>query len=278
LLSGAVLTAPCSGEAVGDAGELLAEEDGLADDAVDFGAAFVLAAAFGLLLVQLPWVSEPVVALAEEAGAVAFGLLLVLALPLLLALLLVLALPLGLADALLLPAAGLDGGLDAVGDGVTEAGAEALGELAELADAVAVDGGDADDCGHDEIGVGAWCFAAVVRAAATPPLPSACPAPPAAGAPAELADGRLLSTLDTDEATAWRSGGTEASTMPATNTAQATAMAGLSTAIRQSRGGRCPWPRPLPEEPLPRAAYQRRTVSARKPELAGAADPACLLA
>lgn len=197
-----------------------------------------------------------------------------------LALLLVLALPLGLAGALLLPAAGLDGELDAVGDGVTEARAEALAELAELAgaDAEAEAGGDADDCGHDEIGVGAWRFAPVVRAAATPPLPSACPPPPAAGAPAELADGWLLSTPDTDEATAWRSGGTEASTTPTTNTAQATAMAGLSTATRQSRGRRCPWPRPLPAESPPRAAYQRRTVSARKPELAGAADPACLLA
>jgi len=206
----------------------------------------------------------------------------VLALPLGLAgallLVLALALPLGLAGALLLPAAGLDGELDAVGDGVTEARAEALAELAELADADAVPGGDADDCGHDEIGVGAWRFAPVVRAAATPPLPSACPPPPAAGAPAELADGWLLSTPDTDEATAWRSGGTEASTTPTTNTAQATAMAGLSTATRQSRGRRCPWPRPLPAESPPRAAYQRRTVSARKPELAGAADPACLLA
>jgi hypothetical protein len=208
---------------------------------------------------------------------VAFGLLLVLALPL--ALLLVLALPLALAgalrlaDALLFPAAGLDGELDAVGVGVTEAEAEVLAELA-----AAVGEGDADACGHDEMGVGAWCFAAVVPAVATPPSPSAFPPPPAAGAPAELADGWLLSTPDTDEATAWRSGGTEASTMPATNTAQATAIAGLSTATRQSLGRRCPWPGPPAGEAPPRPAYQRRTVSARKPELAGAADPARLLA
>jgi hypothetical protein len=273
-----VLTVLCAGEVVADAEELLAEEDGLAEESVDFGAADVLVLAFGLLLVQLPWVSELVVALAEEAAAVAFGLLLVLALPLVLVLLLALALALVLglllvlAGALLPPVAGLDGGLDAVGDGVTEA--EALAELAELV----VGEGDAEACGHDEIGVGAWCFAAVVPPAATPPLPSACPPPPAAGVPAGLADGRLLSTPVTDEATAWRSGGTEASTIPTTNTAQATAIAGLSTAIRQSRGGRCPWPRPPPEEDPPRAAYQRRTVSARKPERAGAADSACLLA
>jgi hypothetical protein len=202
----------------------------------------------------------------------------VLALPLVLLLVLALAGALRLADELLLPAAGLDGELDAVGVGVTEAEADVLAELAELA--VAVGEGDADACGHDEIGVGAWCFPAVVRAAVTPPLPlpSAFPPPPAAGAPAELADGWLLSTPYTDEATAWRSGGTEASTMPTTNTAQATAIAGLSTATRQSRGRRCPWPRPPAGEVPPRPAYQRRTVSARKPELAGAADPACLLA
>jgi hypothetical protein len=144
-----------------------------------------------------------------------------------------------LADALLLPAAGLDGEFDAVGVGVTDVEAEALAELEELAGAVG--DGDADACGQDEIGVGSWCFAAVVPVAGTPPpLPSACPPPPAAGVPAELADFWLLRTPDTDEATAWRSGGTEASTTPTTNTAQATAMAGLSMAIRQSRAGRCP--------------------------------------
>jgi hypothetical protein len=274
LLTGAVLEALCPGEAVGDAEELLAEEDVLAEDDAEFGAAVVLGLAFGLLLVQLPWVSELVVALAAEADVVAAALPLAL----------LLGLPLGLAAALLLPAAGLAGELDVVGVGVIEAEAEADAEvLAELAELTTVEGaGDAEDCGHDEIGVGApRCFAAVVRAAATPPLPSTCPPPPAAAAPgAELADGWLLSTPETDEATAWRSGGTEASTTPTTNTAQATAIAGLSIAIRQSRG-RCwarPWPRPPPADPPPCRAYQRRTVSARKPELAGTGEPECLLA
>jgi hypothetical protein len=62
LPSGPVLTTLCAGEAAGDAGELLAEEDGPAEENVDFGAAVVLVLAFGLLLVQLPWVSELVVA------------------------------------------------------------------------------------------------------------------------------------------------------------------------------------------------------------------------
>lgn len=63
LLSGALLTTPCAGEPADDAEEeLLAEEDGLAEEAVDFGAAVVLVLAFGLLLAQLPWVSELVVA------------------------------------------------------------------------------------------------------------------------------------------------------------------------------------------------------------------------
>jgi hypothetical protein len=63
LPSDPVLMVLCAGEVVADAEELLAEEDGLVEEDVDLaGAAVVLVLAFGLLLVQLPWVSELAVA------------------------------------------------------------------------------------------------------------------------------------------------------------------------------------------------------------------------
>ena len=67
-----------------------------------------------------------------------------------------------------------------------------------------------------------------------------------------------------------RSGGIARAT-PMANTAQAAARAGRSSPYRQSRC--CRSPAPSPSCP-PRAAFQRRTMSARKPPLAAA----CLLA
>jgi hypothetical protein len=67
-----------------------------------------------------------------------------------------------------------------------------------------------------------------------------------------------------------RSGGIARAT-PMANTAQAAARAGRNSPYRQSRC--CRSPAPFPSCP-PRAAFQRRTMSARKPPLAAA----CLLA
>jgi len=220
--------------------EGLPEADGLAEDGVVFGVLVLLGLACGLLLAQLlavPGLPDGLalaaafgdaVAVADTvavADAVAVEVLLALAL----------AVPLELLVALLLPAAGLVGELGAVGAGVTDGLADGLG-LDEVVFGLAA--GDAD-VEHDAGDDGVWCLAAVVCAPAPPPLPSARPPPAAPAAPGELADRWPSSTPDTDEVTTWRSGGTEAITTPTTNTAQATAMAGLSSAIRQSPARCC---------------------------------------
>jgi hypothetical protein len=66
----------------------------------------------------------------------------------------------GLPVVLLLPVAGLVGEPDDVGDGVAGG---VVGVVAGLGEPdFTVGEGDADDSGHDEIGVGRWCLAAVV--------------------------------------------------------------------------------------------------------------------
>jgi hypothetical protein len=226
---GVVLAVLCVGLAVDDVEGLL-ETDGLAEDGVVFGAFVLLGLA--CVLAQGPWLPDALalaVAFADAVGladavdvadtdAVDVAVLLAPALAVLL------ALP--------LPVAGLVGEPGGVTVGVTGGVAEVLARRGEVVFGVAE--GVGEDSEHDASGVGAWRFAAVVCAPAAPPLPSACPPPAAAAARPELADDWPLSTPDTDEATTWRSGGTEAITTPTINTAQPTAMAGLSSAIRQS--------------------------------------------
>ena len=167
-------------------------------------------------------------------------------------------LPLGLGLELgLAGAVGLAGELGGGVGGVDEAD----GEDDEIGEAAA------EDCGQDEIGVG-WVGAGVVSD----------PAPPVRALPPPAAELDALGACwpsraaDTDEVSALRSGAEAARTAPATKTAQASAIAGLISASRQSLA-RCWRPRPalwpgvLPWPP--RRAFQRRTASARKPELAG---------
>jgi hypothetical protein len=198
---------------------------------------------------------------------------------------LVLALALALADALdvAVPLALLVGlallavlalPLDSPGEGLTVEPGEAP-DAVDVADVVGVGLDEAgvgvavgDDCGHDAIGDGRWCRAAVVEEYTPPPPAAAWPLwPGAAGlvAPLELIPSKADAT---DELSACRSGGTEAMTTPTANTAQATAIAGLIRPTRQSRcGPRRDWP---PAVPL-RRAFQRRTISASTPVLADAA-------
>jgi hypothetical protein len=208
---------------------------GLVEARVAFGLAFWLAA--GVAVAQLVPVAWPVGVLLglglEDAVAVALLLALALPVALTLALSLELALALSLELALtlsvglpaepLLPLAGLAGGLAGGGD-------EMLGEL----DGLDAGGGEAaaEDSGHIT-GVGRWCLAAAVLAPAATPrgLPPPPPADPGLDA---LVVPWPFSTLDTDELSAWRSGGTEARTTPTAKTAQPRAMAGLSSASRQS--------------------------------------------
>jgi hypothetical protein len=70
------------------------------------------------------------------------------------------------------------------------------------------------------------------------PPARARPPPPAAAEPGVFAALWPSSAADTDEVSASRSGGTEARTAPAANTAQASAIAGLISASRQSLGRR----------------------------------------
>ena len=144
---------------------------------------------------------------------------------------LLLALPVALG--LPLPDSPVAGGL------VSELG----GGLDGLAEADAVAGGldvagvvvgeaAADDCGHDEIGVGRW-FRAAVEAADPAPPAAAWPLRPEAAGPVTLVELLPSKADDTDEPSAWRSGGTEARTTPTANTAQARARAGLIRPTRQ---------------------------------------------
>jgi hypothetical protein len=192
------------------------------------------------------------------AGAVAVGS------ALLLVLLVGVGLPLPVGP--LDPSAGLVGELGGELAGLPETDVTVAG-LDELGDDEGA--ADADDCEHDASGVGR-CLAVV----AVDPAPPAGAWPLRPGGAELVALAPLLTSnvpskaADTDEVTAWRSGGTEARTTPTANTAQARAMAGLIRPSRQSldccgvrraRPALCPlWP-----------AFHRRTISARKPRPAG---------
>jgi hypothetical protein len=135
-----------------------------------------------------------------------------------------LTLELGLAGAVgLVGAVGLTGELGGGVAGVDVAGDEtdALdGEVGETAD---------DDGGQDTISAG-WLAAGVV----TDPAPPVRALPPPAAELAALVAFWPSRAADTDEVSASRSGAKLARTAPATNTAQASAIAGLISASRQS--------------------------------------------
>ena len=199
----------------------------------DFDGVFVAAgvhelSAAGCVGVGVLFGLEAGVALAV-ALPVAFGVLLTLGLvlPLGLVLTLGLAVELGLAGAVGL-AGELGGGVDGV-DRVDVADGEA-GELDDEA------GRAVDDGTQDGTGVG-WARAADVVSDPAPPA-RVRPPPPAAAELGVFAALWPSRAADTDEVSAWRSGGTEASTAPAANTAQASAIAGLIRASRQSLAGR----------------------------------------
>jgi hypothetical protein len=130
---------------------------------------------------------------------------------------------------------------------------------------------------HDEIGPG---LVILVGAAppAVGPLLDGLEGPELAEL-AAVFDEVVLDSMDWS--TAWRSGGTDARTTPTANTAIPTARAGRSIAWCQSRG-RCGARRPGPRAALrsertacpPRHAFQRRTRSARNPEIASRAAAA----
>jgi hypothetical protein len=177
---------------------------------------------------------------------------------LLLALLVALGLPLPDTSAAGRLAGELAGGVDGPGEvGAVVAGLDEAGAL--LAEGVA------DDCVHDASGVGRRRSAAVEAEPPAPPAAAWPPRPEAVGLVAlvELVPSK---TAATDELTACRSGGTEARTTPITNTTQARAMAGLIRPTRQSHCGLCP---ASPALCPPRRAFQRRTMSASTPVLAG---------
>ncbi len=156
----------------------------------------------------------------------------------------VLLLALVVATGLPLPVRPLDASAGLMG----ELAGELAGLAGTVADAVAagpdelgVDGGEAnaEACEHDASGVG-LCLA-VVACDPAPPVPAgAWPLRPGGAEPAVLAP-PLTSKVpskaaDTDEVTAWRSGGTEARTTPTANTAHARAMAGRIRLSRQFHG------------------------------------------
>jgi hypothetical protein len=221
-------------------GDELAEEDALVDsDAVALAEAVVVGVAFGLgfLLVAGVGVAQLVasapraeVLLLAGLDAAAAVVVVVVAEALLVAVALSagLTLSLGLTVALPLPEAGLAGELGGGVDGL-------VGGLDGLV--AGVGEADADGCAQDETGAGDGRFTAVVPAPRAPPR--TLPPLPAAAELAALLELVPSSTLDTDELSAVRSVGTEANTTPTANTAQASAMAGLSSASRQSLTGRC---------------------------------------
>jgi hypothetical protein len=161
-----------------------------------------------------------------------------------------------------------------VGELLAESAGDALGGvtgLADVADLASVDDGELG--GHAVTCPLLW--AAELLPGPTPPAdapPPRVPDPLRLGTPPAV----LELELEWENPTAvpsWtkapRSGGIARAT-PMANTAQAAARAGRSSPYRQSRC--CRSPAPSPSCP-PRAAFQRRTMSARKPPLA-----ACLLA
>jgi hypothetical protein len=200
--------------------------------AVMFGLAAWLAAVAGLLAQSVPvssaagfWLELAASVAVAVAVAVAAGLLLALA-P---------VVPLAFAVGLPLPLTGMVGEPDGVADGLVAgvaAGDGVLAGFSELASGFAAAEAEAGE--HVANGVGSSRPAGVVPTAAVPlPLPSGLPPPADAdvGAPAAWWPSR---TLDQEALMAWRSGGTEASTTPTANTAQPSAMAGLSSSSRQS--------------------------------------------
>ena len=144
---------------------------------------------------------------------------------------------LGLSVGSPLPVDGLVGGLVGGVDGLI-GGCD--GVIVGLAEPVPSAGeGDTDDGEHDAGGVDPFCSAGVVPAApgAPVPLPKAVPAPPGLAELAGLAAWWPSRAPDTDE----RNGGTAARTTPTAKTAKPIAIAGLSSASRQSlvwRGAR----------------------------------------
>jgi hypothetical protein len=224
-------------------GDELAEDDALVDsDAVALAEVVVVGVAFGLgfLLVAGVGVAQLVASAPRAevlllAGLDAAAAVVVVAeaeaLLVAVALSAGLTLSLGLTVALPLPEAGLAGELGGGVDGL-------VGGLDGLDGLVAgVGEADADGCAQDETGAGDGRFTAVVPAPRAPPR--TLPPLPAAAELAALLELVPSSTLDTDELSAVRSVGTEANTTPTANTAQANAMAGLSSASRQSLTGRC---------------------------------------
>ncbi len=165
-----------------------------------------------------------------------------------------------------------------VGELLAESAGDALGGvtgLADVADLASVDDGELG--GHAVTCPLLW--AAEVPPGPTPPAdaPPWVPVPVRLGTPPLVLELELEWELEWENPTAvpsWtkapRSGGIARAT-PMANTAQAAARAGRSSPCRQSRC--CRSPAPSPSCP-PRAAFQRRTMSARKPPLAAA----CLLA
>jgi hypothetical protein len=148
-------------------------------------------------------------------------------------------------------------------------------DLADVADVAPVD--DAELGGHAGTCTPLW--AAEELPGLTPPVdaPPWVPDPVRLGTPPPVLGLGLGVELELENPTAVpietkapRSGGTARAT-PMANTTQAAARAGRSSPYRQSRC--CRSPAPSPSCP-PRAAFQRRTMSARNPPLAAA----CLLA
>jgi hypothetical protein len=221
-------------------GDELAEEDAVVEsdavalaDAVVVGVAFVLGfllvagVGVGQLVASAPRAEVLPLAGLDAAAAVvvvvvaeAVALLVAVALPV------GLTLPLGLTVALPLPEAGLVGELGGGVDGLV-GGLDGLDALV-----AGVGEADADGCAQDETGAGDGRCAAVVPAPRAPPR--TLPPLLAAAELAALLELVPSSTLDTDELSAVRSVGTEANTTPTANTAQASAMAGLISASRQS--------------------------------------------
>jgi hypothetical protein len=208
--------------------------------------------AFGLSCVLVPLGLGLALALARVVG----GLDVEVALPL--ALLLTLGLPLPDVPVVGL-GGGLGGGVDGPGEVTTEA--EGLDEAGVL-----LAEGVADDCVQDASGVSRGRGAAAAEPAAAP----AAPGPLWPGAAGLVGRGELVPSkaASTDALNACRSGGTEARTTPMAKTTQARAMAGL---IRPTRQSRCGLRRTSPALCPARRAFQRRTMSASTPVLAGTA-------
>jgi hypothetical protein len=286
---GEVLLAFCAGDEPADADGVAATEGLGLGEAVDVGVAFwlgvevelvqLVAVGFGVLLLPLGLAVAVALFVAVAVAvavalAVGGGLLVALGLTGLLALLVGPPLP-------------VDGLVGELGGGVDGLAGELGGGVDGLAEfCVVLDEGD-DDGAHGGSTVGAFRPAGVVAAApVTPvPLPRVLPPLPEPAEPPAPEFWWPPRTCDTEELSAWRSGLTEASNTPTAKTAQPIAMAGLSSASRQSQAWRdagraCPGPELCPPPgPAPGRGRKRRIMSARKPEIAGqAAAQACLLA